>query len=249
MTESILDTEAAKQLVERDRHNAAGELAAAGAINANLTAAGVDVSKVDYRKAFTAPDDPAAAQAELTRLQGDKAFVDSLFDHAHPLHRANVALRQVLLDKATGAPVEPEPTTSGPERYTVNREGFKAEEWDSEAEGVFREVADALGFDQAGFDQVVYAWNTVARQAPLEPAAIESATIACADAMARRYGDRLPAMRAAFDEMLGSLSPDQQEAARYLLNSSGLGSSIPFVSIALERAAAWKQARAGAAKR
>jgi hypothetical protein len=225
--------------VARDRAFAAGDDATAGNLTTRLAESGADLGQLDYRKAFVVPADPDAAALRLAELQADKAFVDSLFDPSHPLHKANTAQRQVLLDAMTGAPaVQAADGTIKAGDYKVHRD-VPPSEWDHDAETFLRDVSSALGLEQSAFDQIVYAYNTAVR----DPSAVGSEE-ACRAEMEKRYGDALPSKLAAFREMIASLGSERQADVLFMLGSSGLGNSVPFAEIALAHAEAWKSRKA-----
>jgi hypothetical protein len=247
ISRDVSDTEAAGQIVARDRHAAAGEIEAASAINAKLFAADVDPNKVDLRLAFPRPTSAAEAQERLRMMQGDPKIVDALLDPRNPLHRAVSAERDLIISALSddrgpdSTSVRGDRNTVSPEAFKVHREG-PPENWDHEAEGVLRHAASALGLDQQTFDQVLYSANTLGLKG-YDTANAESATLEATAAMEKKYGAELPAMRQAFDEMLASLPAKLQEDVRFLLGETGLGNSVSFIQIALERAVAWKAAR------
>jgi hypothetical protein len=193
-----------------------------------------------YVGAFEIPADADSASAALANLQSDPAFVDSLFDKQHPLHKANVARRDQLMARAHGVPEqasEAQPSTGKPEPQDYRIEPEQGQTWqdfDSELAADVKGWAATMELPQAVLDQAVFAYNTAAKGEPPSAEDIAAMSAECEREMTRRFGDRLPALLEGFQKTLAKLPDAERDRVEDLIDSSGMGSSIPFVGAALE---------------
>lgn len=230
------DLTPAQALYQRDVLALQGRMDEAGALTERAVEA-----KGSYEGAFDIPQDAEAAEAELARIQSNPAFVESLFDHSHPLYRANSARRDQLMRAAYGGADDGSKgqaaETKGklaPEDYTIAPEpGQTWQDFDSELAGDAKGWAAAMQLPQPLLDQVVFAYNTAAKDGPPDAETLQAMTADCEQEMLRRYGDRLPSLLEGFRSTLAKLPASERQRVEDLINSSGLGSSIPFVGAVL----------------
>lgn len=181
---------------------------------------------------------PDAAQAEITRLTGDKDFQKDLLSGFGIGHRAALEKWQGLQKTAFGGggTASPEERAMGdalrppasPAEYKITRD-LSLADWSEDLESEAKTLSHAIGLPQGALEGVVMAWNhaaaTINRDGPISPEKEAAQYETGMQALKAKHGARAGEVLEKANSVIRNLPAEQRQRVKDLLNSSGLANS------------------------